>query len=60
MDERTLVNALTTRSLVTREERVVSCLTAEQSLDVRDALVKGIYGRLFISIVNKINDAIYR
>ncbi|VDD94921.1 unnamed protein product, partial [Enterobius vermicularis] len=60
VDERTLVNALTTRSLVTREERVVSCLTAEQSLDVRDALVKGIYGRLFISIVNKINDAIYR
>ncbi|KAK0401978.1 hypothetical protein QR680_016074 [Steinernema hermaphroditum] len=60
VDERSLVNALTTRTLVTREERVVSCLSAAQSLDVRDALVKGIYGRLFIHIVNRINDAIYR
>jgi myosin-7 len=27
---------------------------------VRDAFVKGIYGRLFILIVNKINSAIYK
>uniref|UniRef100_A0A915BGX9 Myosin-VIIa n=1 Tax=Parascaris univalens TaxID=6257 RepID=A0A915BGX9_PARUN len=60
VDERSLVNALTTRSLITREERVVSCLSAEQSLDIRDALVKGIYGRLFLHIINRINDAIYR
>uniref|UniRef100_A0A0M3IQE0 Myosin motor domain-containing protein n=1 Tax=Ascaris lumbricoides TaxID=6252 RepID=A0A0M3IQE0_ASCLU len=60
VDERSLVNALTTRSLITRNERVVSCLSAEQSLDIRDALVKGIYGRLFLHIINRINDAIYR
>ncbi|XP_023777880.1 unconventional myosin-VIIa isoform X4 [Cyanistes caeruleus] len=32
----------------------------EQALDVRDAFVKGIYGRLFVWIVEKINAAIYR
>uniref|UniRef100_A0A183V3G8 Unconventional myosin heavy chain 6 n=1 Tax=Toxocara canis TaxID=6265 RepID=A0A183V3G8_TOXCA len=60
VDERSLVNALTTRSLITRDERVVSCLSAEQSLDIRDALVKGIYGRLFLYIINRINEAIYK
>ena len=30
------------------------------ALDVRDAFVKGIYGRMFIWIVDKINAAIYR
>jgi myosin-7 len=29
-------------------------------MDVRDAFVKGIYGRLFVYIVNKINNAIYK
>ena len=29
-------------------------------MDVRDAFVKGIYGRLFVLIVSKINSAIYR
>uniref|UniRef100_A0A914X4M5 Unconventional myosin heavy chain 6 n=1 Tax=Plectus sambesii TaxID=2011161 RepID=A0A914X4M5_9BILA len=60
VDERDLVNALTTKTIMTREERVVSCLTAEQSLDIRDAFVKGVYGKLFVWIVQKINSAIYR
>ncbi|GLG95789.1 uncharacterized protein GBIM_02686 [Gryllus bimaculatus] len=38
----------------------VSTLSRDQSVDVRDAFVKGIYGRLFVLIVNKINSAIYR
>lgn len=39
---------------------MVSTLSREQSLDVRDAFVEGIYGRLFVHIVNKINTAIYK
>jgi myosin-7 len=38
----------------------VSTLSREQAVDVRDALAKGIYGRLFVYIVNKINNAIYK
>lgn len=35
-------------------------MSRDQSVDIRDAFVKGIYGRLFIHIVKKINEAIYR
>lgn len=38
----------------------VSTLSREQAVDVRDALAKGIYGRLFVYIVSKINNAIYK
>uniref|UniRef100_A0AC35EU69 Myosin-VIIa n=1 Tax=Panagrolaimus sp. PS1159 TaxID=55785 RepID=A0AC35EU69_9BILA len=55
-----LTTALTTRSIVTVNERVVSRLGAAQALDVRDGLVKHIYGRLFVHIVRRINDAIYK
>uniref|UniRef100_A0A3Q3QP69 Myosin VIIAb n=1 Tax=Monopterus albus TaxID=43700 RepID=A0A3Q3QP69_MONAL len=51
---------LTTRTLITRGESVATPLNVEQGLDVRDAFVKGIYGRLFVWIVDKINAAIYR
>ncbi|XP_024921340.1 unconventional myosin-VIIa-like isoform X2 [Cynoglossus semilaevis] len=51
---------LTTRTLITRGESVTTPLRVEQGLDVRDAFVKGIYGRLFVWIVDKINAAIYR
>uniref|UniRef100_A0A672LNV3 Myosin VIIA n=1 Tax=Sinocyclocheilus grahami TaxID=75366 RepID=A0A672LNV3_SINGR len=51
---------LTTRTLITRGESVSTPLSVEQGLDVRDAFVKGIYGRLFVWIVDKINAATYR
>ncbi|TKS83183.1 Unconventional myosin-VIIa [Collichthys lucidus] len=51
---------LTTRTLITRGESVTTPLSVEQGLDVRDAFVKGIYGRLFVWIVDKINAAICR
>ena len=38
----------------------VSTLSHHQAMDVRDAFVKGIYGRLFIWIVSKVNAAIYK
>lgn len=76
------MSCLTTRTLITRGESVVTPLSVGQGLDVRDAFVKvldrdapgrwitgvivlpalpqGIYGRLFVWIVDKINAAIYR
>ncbi|CAJ0935522.1 unnamed protein product, partial [Mesorhabditis belari] len=59
-DEKVFFDALTTRTIVTREERVISTLSPQQAVDTRDALVKGIYGRIFVYIVQKINDAIYK
>lgn len=55
-----LIDALTTKTIVTRGESVTSAMGVEQSIDVRDAFVKGIYGRMFIWIVEKINAAIYK
>ncbi|KAG5878951.1 hypothetical protein JTB14_036534 [Gonioctena quinquepunctata] len=55
-----LINALTRKTLFAHGETVVSTLSRDQSVDVRDAFVKGIYGRMFVLIVKKINKAIYR
>ncbi|XP_077653757.1 unconventional myosin-VIIa isoform X3 [Urocitellus parryii] len=55
-----LMSCLTSRTLITRGETVSTPLSMEQALDVRDAFVKGIYGRLFVWIVDKINVAIYK
>jgi myosin-7 len=55
-----LIDALTRKTFFAHGETVVSTLSREQSVDVRDAFVKGIYGRMFVLIVKKINSAIYR
>ncbi|RXN27013.1 unconventional myosin-VIIa-like isoform X2 [Labeo rohita] len=60
VDPQDVMICLTTRTLITRGESVSTPLSVEQGLDVRDAFVKGIYGRLFVWIVDKINAAIYR
>ncbi|XP_040513520.1 unconventional myosin-VIIa isoform X1 [Gallus gallus] len=60
VDSQDVMNCLTSRTIITRGETVSTPLSMEQALDVRDAFVKGIYGRLFVWIVEKINAAIYR
>uniref|UniRef100_A0A8C8C4Q3 Myosin VIIAb n=1 Tax=Oncorhynchus tshawytscha TaxID=74940 RepID=A0A8C8C4Q3_ONCTS len=60
VDIKDVMSCLTTRTLITRGENVSTPLSMEQGLDVRDAFVKGIYGRLFVWIVDKINAAIFR
>ncbi|XP_026329632.1 myosin-VIIa isoform X1 [Hyposmocoma kahamanoa] len=55
-----LIDALTRKTLFAHGETVVSTLSRDQSVDIRDAFVKGIYGRLFVTIVRKINTAIYK
>jgi len=54
------MNALTRKTFFAHGETVISTLSREQSVDVRDAFVKGVYGRLFVLIVKKINSAIYK
>ena len=55
-----LVEALTTRTIFAHGDTVVSMMNSQQSIDVRDAFVKGIYGKMFVWIVKKINSAIYK
>ena len=55
-----LIQSLTHRTTFAHGEVIVTPLSAEQAHDVRDAFVKGIYGRVFIWIVNKINEVIYK
>ncbi|XP_067278800.1 unconventional myosin-VIIa [Pseudorasbora parva] len=60
VDPQDVMTCLTTRTLITRGESVSTPLSVDQGLDVRNAFVKGIYGRLFVWIVEKINAAIFR
>ncbi|KAM9385653.1 unconventional myosin-VIIb [Pholidichthys leucotaenia] len=55
-----LEKSLIQRSFMTNRENVIKSLTSEQAMDGRDAFVKGIYGRLFLWVVDKINAAIYK
>lgn len=54
------IEAFTSRSTFARGEMIFSPVSALQAVDIRDAFVKGIYGRIFVWIVNKINVAIYK
>ncbi|XP_066268057.1 unconventional myosin-VIIa-like isoform X2 [Branchiostoma lanceolatum] len=60
LNEEDLLNALTTHTLITRGESVTSPLNADQASDVRDAFCKGTYGRMFVWLTDKINNAIYQ
>uniref|UniRef100_G1KEG2 Myosin VIIB n=1 Tax=Anolis carolinensis TaxID=28377 RepID=G1KEG2_ANOCA len=59
VDAGELHNSLTNHSIIIRGESVSMPLSVAQAAGVRDAFVKGIYGLLFLWIVNKINAAIY-
>lgn len=53
-----LASALTSRLITARSETVVKKLSPVQASDARDALAKGIYGRIFDWIVRTINTSI--
>ncbi|XP_043287934.1 myosin-VIIa-like isoform X2 [Venturia canescens] len=57
---RALKDALTKKTIFAHGDRVVSNLSKEQALEVRDAFVKAIYDHLFIMIVNQINNTIFK
>lgn len=59
VDPTQLRHALTTRTIFAYGDTVVSTMSTLQAQDVKDAFVKGVYGRLFVFIVDTINSAIY-
>ena len=54
-----MIDAFTSRSTFARGEMIYSPVSAAKAVDIRDAFVKGIYRRVFVWIVNKINTAIF-
>ncbi|XP_048520826.1 myosin-VIIa isoform X2 [Dendroctonus ponderosae] len=55
-----LAEALTKRTIYAHGDTVVATLSKQHAAESRNAFSKGIYGKMFIMIVNKINEAIYR
>ena len=60
LTKQALLQALTTRTIYVQGEALTSAITTDQAKDVRDAFAKGVYGRLFIFIVDRVNKAIFK
>lgn len=55
-----LTDSLTRRTIFAHGERVVSSISKEAALEARDAFVKAIYGKIFVKIVDQINNTTHK
>lgn len=60
VNQRALEEALTTKSTLAQGEVIISPVSVSKATDMRDAFVKAIYGRMFIWIVSKLNEATFK
>ncbi|KJE93198.1 myosin-Ib [Capsaspora owczarzaki ATCC 30864] len=58
VDKQTLIQALTFRTVTTREGNISTPLNARQAAATRDALAKAVYERLFVWVIAQINNFI--
>lgn len=59
INQANLKSALMHRSIMARGERVVSLISKDQAMEIRDAFAKTIYGKIFEWIIGKINKTIF-
>ncbi|XP_066251283.1 myosin-VIIa-like isoform X2 [Euwallacea similis] len=55
-----LAEALTKRTIYAHGDTIISTMSKEHAAEARNAFSKGIYGKMFIMIVDKINEAIFK
>lgn len=60
VNKTTLCDALTRKTFVAHGDKVVSTLTTAGATEGRDALVKAIYGHVFVYIVEMINKTLFK
>ncbi|CAG4968712.1 unnamed protein product [Colias eurytheme] len=55
-----LCEALTRKTLIAHGEKIVSTISVSSAIEGRDALVKAIYGHIFVYIVENINKTLHK
>lgn len=60
VNKSSLCDVLTKKSMKIQGEQVITNLSKANALETRDAFVKGIYGQIFVKLVEKINNTIYK
>lgn len=60
VNKSSLCDVLTKKTMKIQGEQVVTNLSKNNALETRDAFVKGIYGQIFVKLVEKINSTIFK